>query len=83
MPHDKAASLFTSDAAACFAIVQGGWYRAEYRVIPDHTGSKVELTILQVGSRVKAPQRRAGRRVMESAGPDFQRLISLLRAELE
>lgn len=82
-PGEEASSFYTSDSAACFAIVQGGWYRAEYRVIPDHTGSRVELTIVRVGLDGKAPERRSGRRVMESAPTDFLRLMSSLRAELE
>ena len=83
-PGENAHSLFTADSAAWLVIVQGGWwYRAEYRVIPDDTGSRVEHALVNIASTGKRLGRFAGRRVIESAPEEFDRLIRSLRAELE
>lgn len=83
-PGEHAQSLFTADSAAWLVIVQGGWwYRAEYRVIPDDAGSRVEHVLLNIAETGRRLGRFAGRRVIESAPADFDRLITSLRAELE
>lgn len=83
-PGDSAQSYFTADPAAWLVIVQGGWwYRAEYRVIPDDTGSRIEFALLNVAEAGRRLGNFAGRRLIESAPADFQRLITSLRAELE
>ncbi len=83
-PGDGAQSYFTADAAAWLVIVQGGWwFRAEYRVIPDDDGSRLEHVLLNIATTGRRLGRIAGRRVIESAPADFDRLVSSLRAELE
>lgn len=83
-PGVNAQSFFTADSAAWLVIVQGGWwYRAEYRIIPDDAGSRVEHALLNVAKTGRRLGRAAGRRVIESAPVDFERLIASLRAELE
>lgn len=83
-PGDDAQSYFTADAAAWLVIVQGGWwYRAEYRVVPDHTGSRLEHVLLNIGKPGKRLSRAAVRGVIEPAPAEFDRLVTSLRAELE
>lgn len=83
-PGAGAHSYFTADHAAGLVIVQGGWwYRAEYRVIPGDTGSSVEHTLLNVAETARSLGRFTGRRVIDAAPSDFDRLITSLRAELE
>lgn len=83
-PGEGAQSLFTADSAAWLVIVQGGWwYRAEYRIIPDDNGSRVEHALLNIAGTGKSLGRFAGRKVIESAPSEFDRLITSLRAELE
>lgn len=83
-PGENAQSAFTADPAAWLVIVQGGWwYRAEYRVIPDDTGSRVEHTLVNVAESGQRLGRLAGRRVIENTPAEFARLLASLRAELE
>ncbi len=83
-PGENARSLYTADSSAWVVIVQGGWwYRAEYRVIPDDSGSMVEHALVNVAETGKRIGRWAGRKVVEGAPAEFDRLISSLRAELE
>lgn len=83
-PGEDAQSHFTADSAAWLVIVQGGWwYRAEYRVIPDDEGSRVEHVLLNIAATSRSLGRFAGRRLIASAPADFARLITSLRAELE
>ncbi|MEO7349384.1 MAG: hypothetical protein ABIW32_05960 [Terrimesophilobacter sp.] len=83
-PGESAQSFFTADAAAWLVIVQGGWwYRAEYRIIPDDFGSRIEHVLLNVAGSSRGLGRLAGRRLIESAPAEFERLITSLRAELE
>lgn len=83
-PGENAQSFFTADAAAWLVIVQGGrWYRAEYRVIPDDFGSRVEHVLLNISGSSRGLGRATVRRLIESAPADFERLVTSLRAELE
>ncbi|MCC6270561.1 MAG: hypothetical protein IT190_04740 [Microbacteriaceae bacterium] len=82
-PGEGAQSYFTADSAAGLVIVQGGWYRAEYRVIPDDNGSRVEHVLLNVAKTERRLGQGSKRRVIDSAPADFDRLIRSLRAELE
>lgn len=81
-PGEGALSYFTADSAAWLVIVQGGWYRAEYRIVPDHTGSRVELTVVNI-SENRRRLGKLGERVIEEAPAEFDRLLTSLRAELE
>ena len=75
---------FTADPVASLIIVQGGWwYRAELRVVPDDTGSKVEETIVNVAQRAHWAGPIAGRRVLSDAAATFERLMVRLRQQLE
>jgi len=83
-PGEGAQSLYTADSSAWVVIVQGGhWYRAEFRVVPDHSGSTVEHALVSVAKNPKRLGRRANRRVIDAAPAEFDRLMSSLRAELE
>ena len=82
-PGEDGQSLFTADSAAWLVIVQGGWwYRAEYRIVPDHTGSRVEHTLLNV-AETKRRVGKTGQRLIDATPADFARLMTSLRAELE
>ena len=57
---------------ASLIVVQGRWwYRAELRVVPDDTGSRVEETILNVAGRAHWAGPVAGRRVLAAAPAAF------------
>jgi hypothetical protein len=82
-PVDESGSLYTADPAAFLIIAQGGWwYRGEYRIVPDEHGSNVEHTMLNI-ARQRRLGRFTGRRVIEDAPAQFDRLIKELRLELE
>lgn len=83
-PGPDAESLFTADPSAWLVISQGGWwYRAEYRVVPDETGSNLEYALLNVAETARRLGRFTGRKVIEAAPADFDRLVRELRVELE
>jgi hypothetical protein len=76
--------FFTADPVASLIVVQGRWwYRAELRVVPDDTGSRVEETILNVAGRAHWAGPVAGRRVLAAAPAAFDRLVTRLRQQLE
>ena len=76
--------MFTADPSAWLVISQGGWwYRGEYRVVPDATGSNLEHTLLNVAETAHRLGRLTGRKVIKAAPADFDRLVTELRAELE
>ena len=76
--------LFTADPVASLIIVQGAWwYRAELRVVPDDTGSRVEETIVNVAQRAHWAGPLAGRRTLADAPRAFERLLTRLRQQLE
>lgn len=79
-----AVGYFTADPVASLIIVQGDWwYRAELRVVPDDTGSRVEETIVNVAQRAHWAGPIAGRRTLSAAPSAFERLVSGLRHQLE
>ena len=83
-PGDDAESYYTADPAAFLIIVQGGWwYRGEYRVVPDETGSNVEHVIVNVAQHARALSGITARRVLAAAPADFEALVRRLRSELE
>ena len=83
-PGPDAESYFTADPSAWLVISQGGWwYRAEYRVVPDESGSHLEHTLLNVAENGHRLGRFTGRKVIEAAPAAFERLLAELRAELE
>jgi hypothetical protein len=82
-PQEGSNSLYLADAAAFLIIAQGGWwYRGEYRVVPDESGSNVEHTMLNI-ARQRRMGRFTGRRVIEAAPDEFERLLRELRLDLE
>jgi hypothetical protein len=82
-PKEGSESLYTADPAAFLIIAQGGWwYRGEYRVVPDEHGSNIEHTMLNIAS-ARRLGRFTGRKVIEEAPTQFERLIRELRLELE
>jgi hypothetical protein len=83
-PAEGSGILYTADPTAFFLVVQGGWwYRGEYRVVPDDTGSNVEYVIVNVASRARAFSRIIARRTLASAPADFEALVARLRREVE
>jgi hypothetical protein len=83
-PGPDAQSMFTADPGAWLVISQGGWwYRSEYRVIPDETGSNLEHTLLNVAETAHRLGRFTARKVIQAAPAAFDRLVRELRAELE
>lgn len=83
-PAPDADSLYTADPAAFLVIAQGGWwYRGEYRVVPDESGSNVEHAILNVAQTAHRLGRFTGRRVLREAPGRFETMLRELRLELE
>jgi hypothetical protein len=83
-PATDARCYFTADATASLIIVQGGWwYRAEYRIVPDDTGSRVEQTLLNVAERARWAGPLIGRKKVATAPSGFDRLLKELRESLE
>ena len=82
-PEDTSRSLYTADPNAFLIITQGGWwYRGEYRVVPDERGSNVEHTLLNI-ARARRMGRFTGRKVIEAAPAEFERMLRQLRLSLE
>ncbi len=83
-PGDGSHSQYFADPGAFLIVAQGGWwYRGEYRVVPDETGSHLEHSILTVAAHSKVPGRFTGRRVITQAPGVFDDLLRQLRRELE
>ncbi|MBX3087536.1 MAG: hypothetical protein KF742_03520 [Cryobacterium sp.] len=82
-PGENAASLFHADPAGLRVITQGGgWYRAEYQLVPDETGCLIEHALLDTSRRVGDPPRSV-QKVIEDAPESFDQLVEVLKAELE
>lgn len=83
-PGASSGSYFLADARAYLVIAQGGgWYRGEYRVVPDDHGSHVEHVILNVARNGHKLGAWTGRKVIADAPVEFARLLRQLRLELE
>jgi hypothetical protein len=71
---------FSTDRTQRLLVQQGGWwYRAEYRVLPDPEGSRIEFEIVNVAQPAHWAGPITGRAVLKSAPSGFQRLLSDLR----
>lgn len=83
-PGPLAASAYLADPAAFLIVAQGGWwYRAEYRIIADESGSHLEHSLINVAQRGEKLAVASGRRIIASAPLAFHDLVKSLRAELE
>jgi len=83
-PGEAAESLYLADASAFFIVAQGGWwYRGEYRVVPDERGSHLEHSFYNVAQTARRIGRFTGRKVIEGAPAEFQRLLKELKLDLE
>lgn len=83
-PGEGSSSFYTADPSAFLVIVQGDWwYRGEYRVVPDESGSNLEHVIVNVAQRARPLSRIIARRVLSAAPGEFQTLLKDLRIELE
>lgn len=83
-PGEEAESLYLADFSAFFIVTQGGWwYRGEYRVVPDEFGSNLEHRIYNVARTSRRVGRFTGRRVIDQAPAEFQRLLVELKLDLE
>jgi hypothetical protein len=83
-PRSGSTSLYTADPVAFFIIAQGHWwYRGEYRMVPDETGSNLEYVIVNVAQHARALSRLTSRRVRTSAPAEFELLVGRLRREVE
>jgi hypothetical protein len=83
-PTAEAHSRYTADPAAFLIITQGDWwYRGEYRLVPDETGTNLEHVIVNVAQRARALSAITARRVLAHAPAEFDALVRQLRLELE
>lgn len=72
------------DPSDRFLVVQGNWwYRAEYRVLPADTGSRIEHEVLNVGAKAHWAAPLAARRVLADSPVAFGRLLTALAHDLE
>jgi hypothetical protein len=82
-PAESSGSLYLASPAAWLVIAQGGWwYRAEYRVVPDASGSHVEHVMLNLARNARLGAF-SGRKVIAQAPAAFATLLRQLRLELE
>jgi hypothetical protein len=83
-PGEHAQSLYLADPAAFLVVAQGGWwYRGEYRVVPDESGSNLEHRLYNVAQTAHRVGGFTARRVVSAAPAEFQRLLKELRLDLE
>jgi hypothetical protein len=74
-PHG--ASSFVADADARRIVVQGGyWYRGEYLIEPEGTGSRVTCTIVNVSPGWQLLGRLTGTGVLRGAPREFAKLLA-------
>ena len=67
------------DGDARFAAVQGGWwYRAEYRVLDDEEGSRIEHELFNVAPSWHWAGALAGRAVIADSATAFRQLLESL-----
>ncbi len=83
-PTEGAGVFYTADPVAFFIVLQGGWwYRGEYRIVPDETGSNVEYTIVNVALHARVLSRLVSRRVLAQAPKVFTAVVERLSREVE
>ncbi|MCC6376135.1 MAG: hypothetical protein IT191_03865 [Microbacteriaceae bacterium] len=82
-PGPDAVSGFVASKSGFRIVTEGGgWYRAEFQVIPDVKGCIIEHFVLDSTGSIST-QSRSVQKVLEQAPSSFEKLIRLLRAELE
>lgn len=70
---------FEADPVSRRIVQQGGWwYRAEYRVLADGAGSRVEFEIVNVAQPLHWAGPITGRKELRAAPEVFQMLLSRL-----
>jgi hypothetical protein len=83
-PDGETGSHYTTEPSAFLIIVQGDWwYRGEYRVVPDESGSNLEHVIVNVAQRARVLSSITSRRVLAASPAEFETLLRGLRRELE
>jgi len=76
--------FFVTDPGTRRAIAQGGWwYRAEYRVLVDDAGSRIEHELVNVAERFHWAGPIAGRAAVADSANAFQRVLSQVVDALE
>jgi hypothetical protein len=82
-PGDETGGHFLADPARRLVVVQGDWwYRGEYRVLPEGTGSRVEHEIINVAQFAHWAGAWTAGSVVRAAPAAFQRLLTELETEL-
>lgn len=72
---------FAADAASRLLVVQGDyWYRAEYRVEPTPTGSRVRHAVVNVAAGPRLLGALTGLSVVRASGAAFARLLDGIEA---
>ena len=73
---------FAADPATRRIVQQGGWwYRGEYRVLPEGTGSRVEYEIVNVAQTAHVLGPITGRDVLRASPAAFAQLLGELEDE--
>jgi hypothetical protein len=76
---DSAEVNFLADKVERLIVVQGGWwYRGEYRVLDDLSGSKVTFTLVNVAPTAHWAGPVTGRTVIRNSERDFAEVIATL-----
>lgn len=82
--RSRAGVSYYADSQSLVIVAQGAWwYRAEYRVESDGTGSHLEHLVITVAQRGESVALAAGRKTIAEAPLAFHELVKGLRAELE
>ena len=75
-PGSPEGGHLSSDPVRRLVVVQGGWwYRGEWRVIPDGTGSRIEYEIVNVAQPAHWAGPLTGRRELRAAPAAFSALL--------
>jgi hypothetical protein len=70
---------FAADPATRRIVQQGDWwYRGEYRVLPEGTGSRVEYEIVNVAQTAHVLAPLTGREVLRASAATFAQLLGEL-----
>jgi hypothetical protein len=81
-PGDETGDHFLADRARRLVVVQGNWwYRGEYRVLPEGTGSRVAYEIINVAQFAHWAGAWTARSAIRAAPAAFQRLLTELEAD--
>lgn len=82
-PVEDGARFLADEASRTVVLERGRWYRAEWRVLEDEVGSRVEHEIVSVARLAVGPAPMGSRRILAAAPGEYQQLLTELVESLE